>query len=148
MNFPSYNSLEKPSKLEDFSLALRAKPIKILSGLYGMAVFEDQTEIINIKPNFELISKLEFNGIIATAPGDSCDFVSRFFAPILGIEEDPVTGSAHCQLIPFWSEVLNKKDLLAMQGSKRRGELYCTHLGDRVIIGGKAITYMSGTIVL
>ena len=91
---------------------------------------------------------LEYDGIILTAPGNNCDFVSRFFAPKLGIQEDPVTGSTHCELIPYWSKRLNKKDMIARQLSKRGGELYCSYLGDRVIIGGKAITYMQGELLL
>jgi predicted PhzF superfamily epimerase YddE/YHI9 len=89
---------------------------------------------------------VQVRGAIATAKGNDCDFVSRFFAPAVGVNEDPVTGSAHTSLIPFWSKRLNKTDLLAKQISVRGGVLYCSHLNDRVEIGGKAITYMIGEI--
>ena len=105
-------------------------------------------EIIDILPDFEAIKALDLDGIIVTAPGENSDFVSRFFAPKFGILEDPVTGSAHCDLIPFWSNVFKKKYMLARQISERGGELKCTHLGDRVIIGGEAITYMKGELFL
>ena len=84
--------------------------------------------------------------VIATAPGDDCDFVSRFFAPKVGIGEDPVTGSTHCYLIPFWAERLGKQTLVARQLSKRGGELFCENGKDRVRIGGHAVTYLTGEI--
>ncbi len=87
-------------------------------------------------------------GIIITAAGQTSDFVSRFFAPRAGIPEDPVTGSAHCSLVPYWSEKLHKKDLHALQLSKRRGELFCQDLGERVSIAGNAVTFATGTIYL
>ena len=83
-----------------------------------------------------------------TAPGDDCDFVSRYFAPAAGIPEDPVTGSTHCALIPYWSQRLGKKELFARQISARGGELFCCDRGDRVSIGGEAVTYVEGTIQL
>ena len=87
-------------------------------------------------------------GIIATAPGGDCDFVSRFFAPKAGIPEDPVTGSAHCTLIPYWGERLGKSEMLARQISKRGGLLHCAYRGDRVSIGGSAVPFMEGVITL
>ena len=89
---------------------------------------------------------LDCFAVIATAPGRLCDFVSRFFAPAAGIPEDPVTGSAHCTLIPYWAKRLGKTKLHALQLSERGGELYCEDKGDRVAIGGRAVTYLSGTI--
>jgi len=86
--------------------------------------------------------------VIATAPGDEVDFVSRFFAPTVGIPEDPVTGSAHCTLIPYWSARLDKQVLHARQVSARGGELYCQDAGERVRIGGRAVTYLTGEIQL
>jgi predicted PhzF superfamily epimerase YddE/YHI9 len=88
------------------------------------------------------------DGIIATAAGNSVDFVSRFFAPKLGIPEDPVTGGAHCSLIPYWSDRLAKNKLTARQLSERGGELYCEQRGDRVQIGGKAVTYLRGELLI
>jgi predicted PhzF superfamily epimerase YddE/YHI9 len=90
--------------------------------------------------------RLDCLGVIATAPGEDCDFVSRFFAPRAGVPEDPVTGSAHCTLIPYWAERLGRTKLHARQVSLRRGELFCEHRGDRVGIGGRAVTYSSGSL--
>jgi predicted PhzF superfamily epimerase YddE/YHI9 len=95
-----------------------------------------------------VLKSLDCLGIIATAPGDDCDFVSRFFAPAAGVDEDPVTGSAHCTLIPYWAERLGKNKLFARQISPRGGELFCELAGDRVRIGGKAVLYLRGEIVL
>jgi predicted PhzF superfamily epimerase YddE/YHI9 len=92
------------------------------------------------------VAALDCFAVIVTAPGENSDFVSRFFAPGAGIPEDPVTGSAHCTLIPYWSERLGKKELYALQLSERGGELFCADRGERVAIGGRAVTYMSGTI--
>jgi predicted PhzF superfamily epimerase YddE/YHI9 len=83
-----------------------------------------------------------------TAKGDKTDFVSRFFAPQVGVDEDPVTGSAHTTLIPYWSKQLGTSDLTAMQLSKRQGRLWCKYMGDRVEITGKAITYLTGQIII
>ena len=87
-------------------------------------------------------------GVIVTSKGDSCDFVSRFFTPKASILEDPVTGSAHCSLIPFWADRLKKQKMLAKQLSLRGGTLYCQNLGERVLISGKAITYSKGSFVI
>ncbi|MEW6181849.1 MAG: PhzF family phenazine biosynthesis protein [Bacillota bacterium] len=110
------------------------------------AVFSTQEDIPEIKPDMLILSQLDCLGIIATAPGNAVDFVSRFFAPGAGIPEDPVTGSAHCSLIPYWSERLRKKKMTALQLSARGGELFCENLGDRVKIGGKAAVYLKGEI--
>lgn len=103
-------------------------------------------DIRSLDPNMDLISQLPRRGIIASAPGDNVDFVSRFFAPQSGIPEDPVTGSAHTTLIPCWSKRLDKQHLLARQLSKRCGEIMCRDLEDRVEIGGRAVTYLTGEI--
>ena len=95
-----------------------------------------------------MVAALDYLGVITTAPGDDCDFVSRFFAPKHGIPEDPVTGSAHCTLIPYWAQKLGKDKLHARQISARGGELYCENAGDRVKIGGRAALYMEGSISL
>lgn len=126
--------------------ALGAEPVEVLKYRDLMAVFKDQESIENISPNFDTLLKLDTHGIIVTAPGKEADFVSRFFAPAFGVNEDPVTGSAHTQLIPFWAERLKKNQLHALQLSKRKGELFCHALGDRVQIGGTAVTYLIGTI--
>src|SRR6185436_5536389 len=92
--------------------------------------------------------QLGVHAVIVTAPGDDADFVSRFFAPTVGVDEDPVTGSAHCTLIPYWAERLGKNELFARQVSRRGGELYCSLHGDRVKIGGEAVLYLKGEIVV
>ena len=111
-----------------------------------MAVFESEEDIASLKPDFNALAKLDALGIIATAPGENVDFVSRFFAPGAGVIEDPVTGSAHCMLIPYWANRLSKAKLDAVQLSNRVGKLSCEHKGDRVAIAGKAVTYMIGDI--
>ena len=111
-----------------------------------LAIFKDQDEILSLRPDFGLISKVPSRGVIVTSPGRDADFVSRYFAPQSGIPEDPVTGSAHTTLIPYWAKRLAKKQLSAKQLSARGGELICRDSGDRVEIGGRAITYLVGTI--
>ncbi|MEJ7694990.1 PhzF family phenazine biosynthesis protein, partial [Daejeonella sp.] len=100
----------------------------------------------SLSPDFVALSKIDSVGFIATAPGDNSDFVSRFFAPSAGINEDPVTGSAHCNLIPYWANRLGKENMHAYQVSARRGELWCQLKGDRVLMSGKAVTYLKGEI--
>ena len=124
-----------------------------LKKVYGsaedlMAVFDNEKTIKEIRPDFAILEQMDCRGIIVTAPGDRCDFVSRFFAPKVGVPEDPVTGSAHCVLIPYWATVLGKKELYALQVSKRGGELFCGLAGERVRISGKAILYLEGTITI
>lgn len=109
-------------------------------------VFKNEKEIADLDPDFGQLKKTKSRGIICTAKGDQVDFVSRFFAPAAGIDEDPVTGSAHTKLIPYWSKRLEKTKMVAWQISSRKGELFCTHLGDRVLIAGKAVSYLEGKI--
>ena len=111
-----------------------------------MLVFKSENDIINLQPNFSLMLESTSRGIICTAKSEKYDFVSRFFAPSVGIDEDPVTGSAHTMLIPYWAKQLDKTTLVAKQVSKRGGILECKHLDERVEIGGKAQTYMIGNI--
>jgi PhzF family phenazine biosynthesis protein len=113
-----------------------------------MVVLESEKAVLEVRPAFAALEQVECRGIIITARGDRSDFVSRFFAPREGILEDPVTGSAHCVLIPYWAAVLGKKDLHAYQVSKRGGELFCKHAGERVKISGKATLYLEGTITI
>lgn len=128
--------------------ALGGSPIEVLKARDYFVVYETEQEIRDLKPNFHLLKKLDALGVIVTAKGDKSDFVSRFFAPNVGINEDPVTGSAHCSLIPYWSKKLMKNTLHAQQLSQRGGELYCGYLGNRVSIGGQAVTFMIGSAVL
>jgi len=113
-----------------------------------LAVFSSEQEIRDLDPDFRRLADLDLRGVIATAPGEDCDFVSRFFAPKFGIDEDPVTGSAHCILTPWWADRLGKETLVARQLSERGGSLRCELVGDRVRIGGGTRIYLEGTIDL
>jgi PhzF family phenazine biosynthesis protein len=130
--------------------AIHAEPQAAYRSRDLLVRFAKEEDIVSITPDFVLLSQVlksqDCLGLIATAPGDQVDFVSRFFAPPVGIDEDPVTGSAHTILIPFWAEQLDKKSLHAYQLSKRKGELFCELSGDRVLISGKAVTYLKGEI--
>ncbi|TKC06610.1 PhzF family phenazine biosynthesis protein [Pedobacter polaris] len=123
-------------------------PIEILSSRDHMLVYETEADVLALKPDFAALAKIDMMGVIVTAKGDKSDFVSRFFIPAAGINEDPVTGSAHCNLIPYWAEKLGKNNLHAFQVSARRGELWCELKGDRVLMSGKAVTYLIGEIYI
>jgi predicted PhzF superfamily epimerase YddE/YHI9 len=111
-----------------------------------MAVFDGEEDVRALAPSFDGIRALGVFGVIVTGPGQEVDFVSRFFAPLQGIPEDPVTGSAHCTLVPYWSKRLGRPHLRARQISKRGGELKCEDRGERVTIAGRAVKYLEGTI--
>lgn len=129
--------------------ALGAEPVTVLKSRDLLAVFADEAAIRDLNPDFDRLKQIrDAFAVIVTAPGDNADFVSRFFAPNAGIHEDPVTGSAHCTLIPYWSERLDKKHLHALQLSRRGGEVFCRDAGERVIISGKAVLYANGEIHL
>ncbi|MFD0941669.1 PhzF family phenazine biosynthesis protein [Pedobacter boryungensis] len=113
-----------------------------------VVVYKTEAEIANLKPDFNALLKVDAFAITVTSKGDNSDFVSRFFAPAAGINEDPVTGSAHCNLIPYWSEKLGKTKLHAFQISERRGELWCELKADRVLMAGNAVTYLRGEIYI
>ena len=113
-----------------------------------MVILDSERAVRKVRPDFSALEQLDCRGIIITARGDRSDFVSRFFAPRVGVPEDPVTGSAHCVLVPYWADVLGKNDLYARQVSKRGGELFCAQAGDRVILSGKAALYLEGTIMV
>lgn len=123
-------------------------PSQILSSRDIMLIYENEADVLALKPDFAALAKIPIMGVIATAKGDHSDFVSRFFIPSAGINEDPVTGSAHCNLIPYWAEKLGKNKLHAFQISERRGELWCELKGDRVLMAGKAVTYLKGEIYI
>ena len=125
---------------------LGGKPAEVLKSRDYLAVFGSAAEVAALQPDMALLGVLDSLGIIVTAKGHSVDFVSRFFAPKVGVPEDPVTGSAHCSLIPYWSQRLAKTELRAQQISKRGGELSCRFLGDRVGIGGRAVVYCRGEL--
>jgi predicted PhzF superfamily epimerase YddE/YHI9 len=126
--------------------SLGASPVEVLEARDLLALFASEEEVSKLRPDFSLMEQLDTFAVCVTAPGNECDFVSRFFAPKAGIPEDPVTGSAHCTLIPFWSQRLGKSELAARQISRRGGEIFCRHLGDRVAIGGYAVEYLRGEI--
>jgi len=124
-------------------------PVEVLKSRDYFLVYETEQDIRDIKPDFNLLATVGNTvGIIVTAVGDEADFVSRFFAPGAGINEDPVTGSAHCNLIPYWAEKLGKDKLHAYQISSRKGELWCENNGERVLMAGKAVTYLKGEIYI
>ena len=146
IDFPSRpaHKITPPPGLKE---ALGVKPIAVLGSVEDlMFVLESEKAVRELQPDFSALERIECRGIIVTARGNRSDFVSRFFAPAVGIPEDPVTGSAHCVLAPYWSSELNKKNLHAFQISKRGGELFCTNAGDRVKISGKAVLYLEGVI--
>lgn len=122
-------------------------PIAIFqtNGKY-LAIYEEEQQIRNAAPNFEILKKLHPLGVCITAPGERSDFVSRYFVPSFGIPEDPVTGSTHSSLVPYWSVRLHKSKFHARQLSKREGDLWCELKGERVILKGKAVLYLTGTI--
>ena len=130
--------------------ALNIQPKKVLKARDYLLVYENQKEIKDIVIKREVFDQINLNpgGVIVTAKGDNCDFVSRYFTPQATILEDPVTGSAHCTLTPYWTKILNKNKMNAQQVSNRKGKLFCELKKDRVEISGKAITYFEGYISL
>lgn len=148
LNFPADET--KELKLDDdIRSCFNHAPTTAYTGrIFLLVEFDTEDEVKNLTPDFFKLKKLNYSGIIATAKGNEVDFVSRFFAPRLGIDEDPVTGAAHTTLIPFWSRKLNKKNMSARQISPRSGKLNCTFMNDRVLIGGTAILYLRGEIYL
>ena len=128
--------------------ALGAAPQTVLAARDYFCVFASEEEVLRLKPDMAAIAALDRFAVIVTAPGTDCDFVSRFFAPSKGVPEDPVTGSAHCSLIPYWAGRLGKTKLFARQRSRRGGEIWCEHRGERVGISGHAVLYSQGAIEL
>ena len=147
LDFPS-----RPGTLVEYpeSLAkgLGIIPKVVLLSRDYLVIVDSEEEVANCSPQFSLLQDLPSYGIIVTAPGNSCDFVSRVFFPMDSMLEDPVTGSAHCTLIPYWANRLGKKQLHAKQISSRVGELFCLDHGDRVHISGHAVLYGKGSIFL
>lgn len=146
MDFPSRPAepCEAPAGLAE---GLGRPPAEVLAAPRDyLAVFGSEEEVRGLRPDPLRLAALDRPGVIATAPGTERDFVSRFFAPALGVPEDPVTGSAHCTLVPYWSERLGKRVLRARQVSARGGELLCEARGDRVRIAGRAVPYLEGTV--
>ena len=148
LDFPK-DRFKKIEMIEEVKNATGIKPLETYIGDINLfAVYDSEEVISNIQPDFGAISRLDGQGLIISSSSNDYDFVSRYFCPKYGINEDPVTGSAHTTLIPYWSDKLNKKSLRAKQLSKRGGELFCENTEDRVLIGGNAILYMKGVIDL
>ena len=145
LDFPSRPArpVASPAGLAE---ALGAPPLSFLLARDFMAVYATEGEVAALRPDPDALLRLKIHSLIATAPGEQVDFVSRFFAPGMGIPEDPVTGSSHCTLVPYWSDRLGKKSLQARQISRRGGELACENLDGRVRIAGRAVRYLEGTI--
>lgn len=146
MDFPSW----KPEMISEYPAGLKeALGVNEVVAVYKnrdlLVELYREEDVANAQPDFTVLKKMG-EKVIITAPGKDVDFVSRFFAPVAGIDEDPVTGSAHSQLIPFWSEKLGKNVMQAKQLSLRGGNIYCEQNGDRVIMGGKCVFYMKGEI--
>lgn len=148
LNFPTdeYESVELTAAI---TAGFNRKPIQAFKGKTDyLLIFENEDDIRNIVPSLITISKLEARGVIVSAKGNDVDFVSRFFAPQVGINEDPVTGSAHTTLTPYWAGVLGKERMTALQLSDRVGYLECRYLGERVEISGMGKLYMAGEIFI
>jgi predicted PhzF superfamily epimerase YddE/YHI9 len=145
MDFPSRPAVrcDPPPGLAE---ALGRSPAEVWKARDVMAVFDSEHVVRGLSPSFDRIRALGVFGVIATAPGSDVDFVSRFFAPLMGIPEDPVTGSAHCTLVPYWAKRLGKSRLAARQVSARGGDLLCEDRGERVSMAGRAIQYLEGRI--
>lgn len=126
------------------------QPLEVLKARDYVLVYDSEKAVRELKPDRAVLDQINLDpgGIIATSKGDSVDFVSRYFTTQASIFEDPVTGSAHCSLIPYWSQKLGKKELTALQVSERTGKLYCTDAGERVLIAGTCVTYLQGSIFI
>ncbi len=145
LDFPALKRARVPDD-PDVVAALGAAPVEIWQAMDLMAVFQSEADVRDMRPDMTKVAALKTRGVIATAPGSESDFVSRFFAPQSGIPEDPVTGSAHCILTPYWSKRLGKSKMIARQISKRGGELIVEDKGARVLISGQVVPYMEGQI--
>ncbi len=145
MNFPA----RPPTPIHcdtEIAKALGATPRELHESRDLLAVFDNQADVECLSPDLLAVAELNTFAVIATAPGNACDFVSRFFAPGAGVPEDPATGSAHSTLVPYWSNRLGKTKLHALQLSKRGGELFCENQRERVKIAGRVVEYLRGEI--
>lgn len=145
LNFPSRPPFPCVAPPE-LASALGQIPLEVLASRDYLVLLPSEEIVRNLEPDMALLRRLDRFGLIVTAKGEKADFVSRFFCPGEGIPEDPVTGSSHCTLIPYWAKKLGKTSLDALQVSPRGGRLCCQYLGDRVRIGGRAVTYSQGFI--
>ena len=147
MDFPSRPAAEV-AVTDSLAAALGRRPRAAYRARDLMAVFDAESEVRDLQPDFQRVAALDAFAVIVTAPGRDVDFVSRFFAPAKGIPEDPATGSAHCTLIPYWAARLGKTELAAWQLSRRGGEILCKLRGDRVAIAGRSVEYLRGEITI
>lgn len=146
LNFPVDSLTELPLKPE-VAIGLSQTPRAVFKGKTDyLFVYDSEAEILALQPDFVALKAHAVRGIIVTAPGETTDFVSRFFGPACGVNEDPVTGSAHTTLTPYWASILGKTELTARQLSQRTGDLTCNLMGDRVEIAGEAVLYLKGEI--
>jgi len=153
MSFPAI-AVSQHTELNNIATAMGSQPSVVLKGHYSenqydfVAVYESETDVARLQPTHSHFAALGSRGVIATAPSNQCDFVSRYFAPAFGIPEDPVTGSAHCLLAPYWADQLGKSSLSARQISARGGVLECQVASDRVVLIGNAVDYLHGSLSL
>ena len=148
LDFP-VDTLEEVEPVQEIIEAMGKCPLKFYKGKTDfLLIYPSERDITELNPNFFLLNQVDARGIIVSASGEEVDFVSRFFAPRCGVPEDPVTGSAHTTLTPYWAKALGKRDLTARQLSKRGGNLKCRLMEDRVFISGKAVPYLKGEIAL
>ncbi len=145
LDFPSRppEPFDAPRELAE---ALGRAPREVLRARDVLALYDSEADVRALAPDYGRLKRIDIHAVIVTAKGTGCDFVSRFFAPRAGVDEDPVTGSAHCTLVPFWAKRLGKQRLHALQVSARGGELFCEDRGARVWIAGRAVEYLQGTI--
>jgi PhzF family phenazine biosynthesis protein len=147
INFPS--RLPQKSRPPDGLVeSIGLEPIDVFKSRDYLLLYENEEQIRSIKPDMSKLAKVNCFAVITSAKGDKCDFVSRFFAPGSGVPEDPVTGSAHSTLIPFWANQLHKNDLHALQLSERGGELFCKNMEDRVLMSGRCRMYFQGEVLI
>ena len=147
MDFPA----DPPSPVEPCAglvEALGVQPVEVLAARDYLVRLADEGSVRRLVPDLTALARVDRRGVIVTAPGQAYDFVSRFFAPGAGVPEDPVTGSAHCTLAPYWAERLGKRELRAFQVSARGGEVVCAHLGERVRLWGRCVFYLEGQITI
>lgn len=148
LDFPA-SSITEVEMPDAVAKAFNISPKTCLKGRDDfMLVFDNEAEVLSLQPDFQQLVEAKTRGVICTSKSENYDFVSRFFAPAVGVNEDPVTGSSHTMLIPFWAEKLKKNEMIVKQVSARGGILHCRLAGNRVEIGGKAVTFLSGEITV
>jgi PhzF family phenazine biosynthesis protein len=147
MSFPASDvkPIDTPAELKE---ALGLVPTKTLIAFDYIVVLDSESQVKSVSPDFVKLQALDLRGVVVTAPGDEVDFVSRCFFPKLRVNEDPVTGSAHCELAPYWAKKLSRNKLFGKQLSQRTGMVQCEVIGDRVILSGNAVDYMSGIVTI